>query len=162
MNLKPYNLPPETTSPLLRSQCGSVPRGSAPQDSTVVYMPQWVCASVCVYMSKTEMYSCLLVQFTNSSQLFKIITKCHRKDRHTHTCIEKATWTGLAHTTFYTNVGDKSSVIECASVQLFSSPNSLLIVTARTCIHRFRKNHTRLSLTRISCSSRHSNVFYCL
>lgn len=27
MNLKPYKLPPETTSPLLRSQSGSVPGG---------------------------------------------------------------------------------------------------------------------------------------
>lgn len=142
MNLKPYNLPPETTSPLLRSQSGLVPRGSAPQDSTVVYMLQRVCVPVCartcVYMSKTEMYSCPVVQFTNSSQLFKIITKCHQKHRHpgththTHTCIHTKghIWTGLTHSTFYTNVGDKSSVIECACVQLFSSSNNLRFVSA--------------------------------
>lgn len=29
-------------------------------------------------------------------------------------------WAGLAHSSCYTNVGDKSAVIECASVQLFS------------------------------------------
>lgn len=51
---------------------------------------------------------------------------------HTHTCIHTKghIWTGLAHSTFYTNVGDKSSVIECACVQLFSSSNNLRFVSA--------------------------------
>lgn len=124
MNLKPYKLTPETTSPLLRSQSGFVPRGSDFRIPLLfICLSVYVCLCVCVYMSKTEMYSCPVVQFhTNSSQLFKIITGCHRKHRHpgTHTHTKSHIWTGLAHSSFYTNVGDKSTVIECASVQLFS------------------------------------------
>lgn len=103
------------------------PEGVRPQDSTVVYMLQCVCVCIC----PREMYSCLVVQFhTNSSQLFKIITECHQEDTLAHRPIltKDHIWTGLAHSTFYTNAGDKSSVIECASVRLFSSSNNLLIV----------------------------------
>lgn len=142
MNLKPYNLPPETTSPLLRSQSGLVPRGSAPQDSTVVYMLQWVCVPVC---ARTCVCICPRQRCTaaplSSSQTHLSCSKSSpsvirntdtQAHTHTHTCIHTKghIWTGLAHSTFYTNVGDKSSVIECACVQLFSSSNNLRFVSA--------------------------------
>lgn len=142
MNLKPYNLPPETTSPLLRSQSGLVPRGSAPQDSTVVYMLQWVCVPVCACtcvcicprqrctaapLSSSQTH--LSCSKSSPSVIRNTDTQAHT---HTHTCIHTKghIWTGLAHSTFYTNVGDKSSVIECACVQLFSSSNNLRFVSA--------------------------------
>lgn len=53
-------------------------------------------------------------------------------ERHPRLLQRPHIWTGLAHSSSYTNVGNKSSVIECASVQLFSFSDSPLIVLAQT------------------------------
>lgn len=129
MNLKPYKLPPETTRPLLRFLSGLVPRGRTSGFHCCLY----ACMCVCVYVRPRE--RCTAAPLSSSTHThLSCSTSSPSVIRKTDTLTLGRThtkghiWAGLAHSSFYTNVGDKSAVIECASVQLFSLWNNPPIV----------------------------------
>lgn len=90
-----HRLPPETTRSLLRFLSGLVPSGQASGFHCFLCACVFVRLWVCVHL--TQMYSCPVVQLhTDPSQLFPIISGCHRKEspltHPTHTHIQRATY----------------------------------------------------------------------
>lgn len=118
----PYRLPPETTRSLLRFHSGSVPRGQASGFHCCL------CTCVFVRLCVRLTQRCTAAPLSSSTQTH---LSCSQSSAGvignrvtplslTHTHTKGHIWAGLAHSSFHTNVGDKSALIDCTSVRLFS------------------------------------------